>query len=146
MKRLLRVLIWIVCVGILLTAAILVYSTAKGYTKWYFRVNGVVQVDGRTNGYLHANSERTLLLVTRTDGVRPETYLVPLRDSEMIVDCGAWHPIRFLPTPVGDINPPCSGYDTPTRFMDAPASWSRRTSPRSVEFSTASGKKIKAEW
>lgn len=110
-------------------------------------MNGEVVVDGQTNwGYLHANTNHTILLVTRTDTSRPETYLVPVGDNEMIIDCGDWHPIRFLPIPVGNVNPPCSGYDVPTKFTDAPTSRTRITSRRSVEFTTASGKTIKAEW
>lgn len=113
---------------------------------WYFRVNGVVTVNGEsTSGYLHANTSRTLMLVTRTDD-RRETYLVPLRDNQMIVDCGDWHPIRFLPIPVGGANPPCAGYDIPTKSTDAPTSLTRVTSRKSIEFTTASGKKVKAEF
>lgn len=130
-----------------LGAVAVVYSTAKGHTIWFFRVNGWVTVDGRqTSGYMHANTKRTALLVTRTDHGRPETYLVPLQDSDFIVDCGNWHPIRFFPVAVGDVNPPCSGYDTPVGVRDAPAYRSLITSRRSVEFSTASGKKVKAQW
>jgi len=125
----------------------LIYSTAKGYLIWYFRVNGVVTVDGKkTNGYLHANSKRRLLLVTRTDSGQTETYLVPMRDNEMIIDCGDWHPIRYLPVPIGDLNPPCSGFDVPIHVKDGPRSAVRVTSHRSVEFYTDSGKDVKAEW
>jgi len=124
-----------------------VYSTAKGYTIWFFRVSGSVTVDGhKTSGYMHANTKRMALLITRTDEGRPETYLVPLQGSHWIADCGNWHPIRFLPVPIGDLNPPCSGYDTPVGARDAPEYRSLITSRRSIEFSTASGKKVKAEW
>jgi hypothetical protein len=147
MRKLLRVLGWIVFLCVFLIAFAIVYSTAKGYTTWCFRVNGVVTVNGiKTSGYLHANTKRTFLFLTRTDEGRPETYLVPLQRSDWIIDCGNWHPIRFLPLPIGDVNPPCSGYDTPTGVRDPPANLAVATSRRSVEFYTASGKKIKAEW
>ena len=147
MKKLLRVLGWTVLVALVLIVFALAYSTAKGHVAWFFRLDGVVVVDGKmSGGYLHANTNRTILLVTRTDTGRPETYLVPAGDNLMIVDCGDWHPIRFLPTPIGDVNPPCFGYDIPARFADAPTSRTRVTSRRSVEFTTSSGKTIKAEW
>lgn len=147
MKRLLRVLGWIIFLGVLLVVGVVVYSTAKGHLTWFFRVNGAVTVNGEsTSGYMHANTKRTVLLVTRTDNETPETYLVPLQDSGWIVDCGKWHPFRFLPVPIRDVNPPCSGYDTPTGVRDAPNSFAAITSRRSVEFTTASGKRIKAEW
>jgi hypothetical protein len=147
MKKLLRVLRWAFPIGILWFVGSMVYLTARGRMTWYFRVNGVVTVNGEsTSGYLHANTTRTLMLVTRTDSGRPKTYLVPLRDNEMIIDCGDWHPIRFLPIPVGGANPPCAGYDTPAKSTDVPTSLTRVTSRRSVEFTTESGKKVKAEF
>ena len=146
MTRALRRLGWYVFLGVLLIAIGVVYSTARGYSTWVFHVNGTVIVNGqKTDGYLHTNRKRTFLFVTRTDEGRPETYLVPLQGSDWIVDCGTWHPIRFLPVPIGDLNPPCSEYDVPTGVRDAPTSTLTK-SRRSVEFSTVSGKKIKAEW
>ena len=147
MRKLLRVLGWIVCLCVLLIAIGLVYATARGHLAWCFRVNGVVTVNGvKTRGYLHANTKRTFLFLTRTDEGQPETYLVPLQGSDWIIDCGNWHPVRFLPIPIRDVNPPCSGYDIPTGVKDAPANSGLITSRRSLEFLTVSGKKIKAEW
>jgi hypothetical protein len=147
MKKLLRLLGWIVFLGLLVIAIGLGYSTAKGHSVWCFRVNGVVTVNGiRSNGYLHANTKRTFLFLTRMDENSPETYLVPLQGSDWIIDCGNWHPIRFMPVPMRDIDPPCSNYDTPSGVKDPPESRTLITSRRSVEFSTASGKKIRAEW
>jgi hypothetical protein len=147
MKRVLHVLGWCVFLGVLLIAVGVIHSTAKGHITWLFRVNGTVTVNGqKTDGYLHANTKRTFLFVTRTDGGRPETYLVPLQGPDWVVDCGKWHPIRFFPIPIGDVDPPCSGYDIPNGVKDAPTSSTLVTSRRSVEFSTVSGKKIKAQW
>lgn len=147
-KRLFQILGSVALMGILLIAGALIYSTVKGYTTWYFRVNGKVTVDGRaTSGYMHANTQRTLMLLTRTDQVKPETYLVALEPGQGIVDCGPWHPIRFIPFPTGAVNPPCStlGVD-PATVVDAPLAKSLVLRRRSVEFSTSSGRKIVAEW
>ena len=124
------------------------YSTHRGHMTWYFRVNGLVTVDGRkTTGYLHANTQKTLLLLSRTDHDRPETYAVSLDRGRSILDCGEWHPIRFLPMPVGDVNPPCSGVTAaPAQDRDPPVPATLVRAPRYVEFSTASGKKVKGEW
>jgi len=147
MKRLFRFLGSLIFLALLLAGAMW-YSTAKGYTTWYFRVSGQVTVDGHnTSGYLHANTERTLLLLTRTDEAKPETYLISLVHRKLIFDCGGWHPIRFFPMPIGDLNPPCSFFTVdPAKVVDAPVSATLVLSRRSVEFSTASGKKVKAEW
>lgn len=137
-----------ILVAVLVLALAMIYSTARGYMKWYFRVNGQITVDGHaTSGYMHANTERTLLILTRTDQSRPETYLVALEHGKGIIDCGQWHPIRFVPFPVRDVNPPCSGFVVdPAMVIDAPVPNSLILGRRSVEFSTSSGKKIKAEW
>ena len=139
-----------VLVGILVLASAMIYSTARGYTRWYFRVNGQITVDGRaTSGYMHANTKRTFLLLTRTDGSRPETYLVSVRDNIMldsVTDCGNWYPMRTLPFPMGGGDePPCFLPD-PSTVKDAPVGTTLITSRRSIEFSTVSGRKIKAEW
>ncbi len=147
-KRLFQILGSVILVGFLLLAVAMVYSTSKGYMRWYFRVSGRVTVDGNaTSGYLHANTQRTLLMLTRTDASRPETYLVTLEGDQAVIDCGQWHPIRFIPFPVGHLNPPCSVFTVePTKVADAPVSKTLVRRRQSVEFSTSSGKKIKAEW
>jgi len=147
MKRLLQTLGALLLVAIVMCVFALVYSTAKGYMSWYFRVDGQVRVDGQmTSGYLHANTQRTILLITRTDGDRKETYLIPVSDRAMIMDCGDWNPVRFLSTPVGDVNPPCSVFTDPAKVFDAPLPASLVRERRSVSFTTASGKKVRAEW
>jgi hypothetical protein len=147
MKGLLRALGTLIFFSVLLLAGAMLYSTLKGYTTWYFRVNGRVTVDGRkTTGYMHANTQRTILLLTRTDDARPETYLVPLRGHQAVLDCGAWHPARFLPFPVGDLSPPCSFFTDPAAVRDPLATGTLQRMPRSVEFATVSGRKVKAEW
>ena len=152
MKRLLRVLGWFVLISILLVIVSLAYSTASGHLTWFFRVDGVLTVDGiKTSGYLHANTKRTFVFLTRTDGSRPETYLVSILVQEnvridSVSDCGNWYPPRFLPFPMGrDDNPPCFLPD-PSTVMDGPVRSTLINSRRSIEFSTKSGKKVKAEW
>jgi hypothetical protein len=147
MKKMLRIFGLLFAVGVLLPVGAMLYSTLKGYTTWYFRVSGQVTVDGHeTSGYMHANTDRTILLVTRTDGTRPETYLVSFRHGNGIMDCGTWHPIRFLPTPVGDLNPPCAGFGVGPDVVDAPVAATLVVQRRSVVFTTVSGKKVKAAW
>jgi hypothetical protein len=110
MKTLLRALGRIAILALLFVIGSIVYSTWHGYMRWYFRVDGQVLVDGqKTTGHLHANTDKTILLLTRTDGSRPETYLVSLGPTKTIIDCGEWHPLRFLPIPIGDQSPPVLG-------------------------------------
>jgi len=148
MKTVLRILSSLVLIAVLLMAGAMLYSTWRGYMTWCFRVNGQVTVDGhRTTGYMHANTRKTILLLTRTDGSRPETYLVSLGDEQAILDCGKWHPTRFLPFSVSHVNPPCSAFTVePADVADPPVAATLVRDRRSIEFSTASGKKIRAEF
>jgi len=146
MKKVLKIVGSVALAGLLLGVFVLLYSTVNRSTKWYFRVNGQVLVDGQTSGYMHANIDRTMLLVTRTDREKAETYLVPVADRAAILDCGEWSPIRFIPNPVGDGNPPCSALTNLAKTSDAPISSTLVRAGRFVSFSTASGKKIKAQW
>lgn len=134
-------------IAALLLVAAIVYSTWRGYTRWYFRVDGQVLVNGqKTTGYLHANTDKTILLLTRTDDSRPETYLVSLGPTKTIIDCGEWHPLRFLPFPIGDLNPPCSMFTDPAKIHDPAATATATTGRNFIEFSTTSGKKVRAQW
>jgi len=146
MKIFFRILGSLVLTGIVLVLVSVIYSTVKGYTTWYFRVNGNVTVDGhKTSGYMHANTARTILLLTRTDGTNPETYQILLSYGKGINDCGGWNPPRFFPIAIGDVDPPCLIVD-PAKVIDAPLARTLVHERRSVQFSTASGKKVKAEW
>lgn len=148
MDKLVHVLGRVLFAGIVLFAVAVVYSTMKGYMTWYFRVDGQVIVDGKkTSGYLHTNTDQTVLLITRNDGKRPDTYLVSSKEGPPIMDCGEWHPVRFLPFPVGEAGPPCATAVTdPTKLADAPVAAGQVRSRRSIEFSTVSGRRVKAEW
>lgn len=148
MSKVLRTLGWIAFAALVLAASGVVYSTVTGRLVWYFRVDGVVTIDGqKSGGYLHTNTQRTILLITRTDGSRPETYLVIVQGRNTVKDCGDWHPVRLLPFAVGNANPLCAvATVNPGNVFDRPLNASAVTGRRSIEFATASGKKVKAEW
>src|SRR5271157_943248 len=146
MRIFFRILGSLVLMGIVLVLVSIAYSTVKGHMTWYFRVNGEVTVDGhKTSGYMHANTDRNVLLLTRTDGKSRETYSILLSYGKGINDCGEWNPPRFFPIAIGDVDPPCLIVD-PAKVIDAPLAGTLVRERRSVQFSTASGKKVKAEW
>jgi|SRR5579863_9946259 len=150
MRKLLRALGAVVGLTFLLFVVSVTSSTLRGYRRWYFRVNGQVLVDGRaTSGYLHANTEKTLLMLTRTDDSQPETYLISLvRESKAgVLDCGEFHPPRFLPFPVRHVNPPCVFFgEEPRKFQDPALTATLTTGRHYIEFTTASGKKVRGQW
>jgi hypothetical protein len=134
-------------VGVVFLAALLLAVSAF-HSRWYFRVNGQVVVNGHsTTGYLHADAGKTFLMLTRTDGPKPETYLISSETKTGVLDCGEFHPPRFLPFPDGHLNPPCSFFNGDSvRFQDAPISATLTTGRNFIEFSTASGKKVRGQW
>ncbi len=148
MKKVIRALGVILFVGLLFAVGSLAYSTWRGTINWYFRVNGQVVVNGReTSGYLHANSQKTILLLTRTDDSRPETYLISLGPTRTVFDCGDWHPLRFLPFPVGDVHLPCTAStNDPAKVRDPPAVATVTSGRNFIEFSTTSGTKVRGQW
>lgn len=148
MKKLLRALGGIVFLALLFVVGSVAYSTWRGYTRWYFRVNGHVVVNGReTSGYLHSNTDKTLLILTRTDEARPESYLVSLGTARTVFDCGEWHPLRFLPFPVGHANPPCSTLTTDSaKVHDPPTKAAVITGRNFIEFATAPGQRVRGQW
>jgi hypothetical protein len=141
-----------VCVGAvafaLLIAIVLAYSTAKGYTIWWFRANGSVKVNGVSSGYLHKELSGRAWIVTRTDSRPSQSYLVSLNGSEHMIYCGDWHAPRFPVFPFGDVNPPCVGFltDSEIQKADLPHSSTLSVKPGVIEFSTMSGKKVTASW
>jgi hypothetical protein len=148
MKKVIRALGVILFVGLLFAVGSLAYSTWRGTISWYFRVDGQVAVNAReTSGYLHANSQKTILVLTRTDDSRPETYLISLGPTKTVSDCGDWHPVRFLPFPVANANPPCTVLTVdPAKLHDPPATPTVTSGRNFVEFSTTSGKKVRGQW
>jgi hypothetical protein len=134
--------------GTIILLALLLFAVSATHSRWYFRVNGQVVVNGRTTtGYMHANTKKTFLILTRTDDSQPETYLVSLETKAGVLDCGEFHPPRFLPFPIGHLNPPCSFFiGDPVKFHDPPIAATLTTGRNFIEFSTASGKKVRGQW
>jgi hypothetical protein len=142
----------IVCVTIavlgLLIAVAIAYSTAHGYTTWWFRSGGSVRVDGVTNGYLHKNWSGTAVIITRTDSKPSQSYLIVFSGSKSLISCGDWHAPRFLAFPIGDVNPPCMGFldDSELQRADLPHSSTASIRLGRIEFSTKRGKKVTVSW
>ncbi|MGA3045740.1 MAG: hypothetical protein ABSD67_03915 [Terracidiphilus sp.] len=136
----------------LLAAALLTYSTARGYTQWWLISGGHVAVDGVRGGYLHTNWSYPFVMITRTDSKRDQSYLVRLsgsaKFSQGITYCGDWHAPRFPAFPIGDLNPPCMGVleDPDPAEADRPLSSTLTARPGFVEFTTLQGKKVTARW
>lgn len=145
LKKLAKLLGLLFILVAIVVVIFLVLSTMAGTTQWFFRVNGQVSVNGQENsGYMHANTLRTFLLVTTTDGQKPETYVVPLISIKMW-GCSSWHPIRFLPTPMGTWSS-CNLPAYSAVVVDPPLPKTLMCHQRSIEFTTASGRKVKAEF
>jgi hypothetical protein len=136
--------------GAVVFLAGLLLAVSAFHLHWYFRVNGQVVVNGHTTtGYLHADAGKTFLMLTRTDDAQAETYLISLKHETKagVLDCGAFHPLRFLPFPVGHLNPPCVFFSgEPVKFQDPPIPATLTTGRNFVDFSTASGKKVRGQW
>jgi hypothetical protein len=147
-----RALVKGICVTLLVLALLITvpitYSTAHGYTNWWFRYGGNVAVDGDRNGYLHTNSSRTAVIVTRTDSKMRQSYLVQVSGSKSLIYCGDWQAPQFPIFPIGDVNPPCLGFlnDPVSPEADRPLNSTLRAGPGFVEFFTKRGKKVTASW
>jgi hypothetical protein len=123
------------------------YSTAHGYTTWWFRSAGSVRVDGITNGYLHKNWSGTAVIITRTDSKPNQSYLAVFSGSKLLISCGDWHAPRFLAFPIGDVNPPCWLLDdSALQRADLPHSSTASIRPGLIEFSTSGGKEVTVSW
>jgi hypothetical protein len=139
---------WLLCgaaiLGIL--AVPILYSTLKGYTRWYWRApGGQIFVDGnRVSGYVHAS--KSVVIVTRRDMARSHSYLIALGDRSrgVLLGCGDWSAPRFVVFPVGHVNPPCLmalGDETAHSSPHAPGGPLRITGT-TLEFHTQDGKRI----
>src|SRR5205085_6957978 len=92
----------------LVLAVTLTYSTARGYTSWWFGLSGRVTVDGVPNGYMHRIAMNSAVIITRTDLSPRQSYLVGLSGKKSLIHCGEWHAPRLPAFPIGDVNPPCN--------------------------------------
>jgi hypothetical protein len=141
MKKIL--IIGLVILGIL--AVPLFYSTAKGYTQWFWRdPYATVFVDGhQVSGYVH-RSGRTAI-VTRRDSAQPLSYWIDTtpKSTARLVYCGAWSAPDFFVFAVGDLNMPCMG-GSDSETPEAPDFSAPYTSNGTqIEFRTTDFKTIK---
>jgi hypothetical protein len=140
--------ILIFCVAVLAFLAIaMTYSTATGYTQWFFRdFSAQVLVDSHpVQGYVHIHKSKKFLFVTRRDTKRPHSYAIERTKAGAyrVDDCGDWAATPFLVFAVGHVNPPCffvSG-ESANEQPDAPASSVSVNGP-ALEFRTTDGKLV----
>ena len=88
----------------------LAYSTAHGYTTWWFTAHGRVTVKGASNGFIHRSSDWGAVIITRTDTSPRQSYLVSLHGGRNLIHCGQWSVPHFPVFGIGDVNPPCVPY------------------------------------
>jgi hypothetical protein len=144
-----------VCASLLVLAMLLAvsvtYSTARGYTQWWFMLGGHVAIDGVRSGYLHTNWSRSAVMITRTDSKRRQSYLIRISGEEFsqsMIYCADWHAPRLPAFPIGDVNPPCMGVidDPDPPDADRPLRKTMVARPGFVEFTTVQGNKVTATW
>jgi len=86
-----------------------IYSTAKGYTVWYWRdPHAQIFVDGhRVSGYVH--QARDGLIVTRGDLPHRRSYIISFLDNGSITltDCSPWIAPASFVFVIRDLDPPC---------------------------------------
>jgi hypothetical protein len=147
MKSLAKIVgISLLALALLVTAA-LAYSTARGYTTWWFRSDGNVAVDGVREGYLHKNWSHTAVIITRSDTKTMQSYLVRLSGSRLLIHCGDWHAPQLPVFSTGDVRFPCSVFNPEAGPQDdAPVLSTLLIRPGFVEFGTLRGKKVRATW
>jgi hypothetical protein len=125
-----------------------IYSTAKGYTVWFWRnPHAQILVNGqRVAGYVHHSKH--VMIVTRGDLAARRSYWVDVtRPTALPNDCGAWSAPDFFVFAVGDINMPCLGLlgvETTSETPGAP-DWNgpHTSSSTKIEFRTTDGKTIR---
>jgi len=120
----------------------LAYSSANGYTSWFFRVrHPVITVNGiRTEGWLHRSRNGNGIFFTEHSSGRSVTYdlVFTASGNGHVLNCGTWVAPRWQAIPTGDLSPPCfflgyTGQDL-TRGLN------------SVSFSTLDGRRLEAHW
>jgi hypothetical protein len=129
-------------VGFLIFA--MVYSTAKGYTAWYWRNPHIrIFVDGRrVSGYVHES--RHGLIVTRGDLPKRHSYIVSFLDAGTVnlTDCSPWTASAFFVFVIQDVNPPCLANRTNSETPEGP--WGPvRMHGNVLEFGTTDNKAIR---
>src|ERR1041385_976041 len=102
--------ILLICAAVIgLLSLPVIYSTAKGYTVWYWRnPHAQIFVNGHpVSGYVHQAKHG--LIITRGDLPRRRSYLISFLDNGFIslIDCSPWTAPDSFVFAKGDLNPPC---------------------------------------
>ena len=122
----------------------MIYSTAKGYTVWYWRnPHAQIFVDGhRVSGYVHQSKHG--LVITRGDLPQRHSYIVSFLDSGAanLTDCSPWAAPAFFVFVIRDLDPPCLINQTNSETPEGPWGPVRIDGTR-VEFQTTDNKVIR---
>ena len=141
-KALVKAIVFIVISLFAFAVMALAYSTAKGYTSWFFRVwHPHITVNGiPSEGWLHRNRDGNGIFLTEHGSDRSVTYDLIFTDggNGHVLNCGAWVAPRWPAIPIGDVNPPC--------FYLGYAGQSLTRGTNSVSFTTMDGRKLHADW
>ena len=120
----------------------LAYSTARGYTSWFFRVwHPVITVNGiRSEGWLQKTRDGNRIFLTEHSSGQSVTYDLVFTDSGNghVLSCGAWVAPRWPAILIGDVNPPC--------FFLGYAGHGLTRGTNSVSFTTLDGRKLQVDW
>jgi hypothetical protein len=142
-----KILLIICAVGFGFLAVSLIYSTANGYTVWYWRnFHAEILVDGHpVLGYIHQSRNRVLL--TRRDSAKPHSYFLNL-EQYYALDCDSWPAPSFFVVPLGHVNHPCFGNDIIgadfAKYNEPEAPADRiKVDGSSFEFHTSDGKLVR---
>jgi len=142
-----RVVLAIV-LAIVAISTLSVYSTGRRYNTWWFRRMSTVRVNGIENGFMHRRWNNDVVIITRTDTAPHQSYLVVLSGDRFLIHCGDWSAPSFPIFPINHVNAPCSFFRNGANDPKADNGIVKTLiiQPQSVEFTTVSGKRIKASW
>ena len=136
-----------------LFALVVIREAFFGYTAYFVIVPGArVYADGKPiSGWLHRRKKGDRFIVTRSDSARHESFLFTLPNNERdggVISCGQWAAPRFPLVAIGDVNPPCSGFDFGGDSKPRPKTPERnfRVGPRFLEFTADDGNRIRTSW
>ena len=120
----------------------MVYSSAIGYTTWFFRISHpIITVNGKpSEGWLHRGRDGNVMFLTERSSGRALTYNLVFADNSTghVFRCGAWVAPRWPVIARGDLSPPC--------LLQGPPRQDATRGPNSVSFSTFDGRKVEANW
>jgi len=121
-----------------------IYSTAKGYTAWYWRnPHAQIFVNGhRVSGYVHQSKYG--LIITRGDLRQRRSYIVSFLDNGAanLTDCSPWTAPSFFVFVIRDTDPPCLANQTDSETPEGPWGPIRIDGTR-LEFQTTNNKVIR---